>query len=541
CFVCLVFIYIPDLAETSEPRYNESINRPNKPPSLPPRKVARPRSPWHDVPKNNSPIYGNFQDLGIKVAEKEEEEEEEAIKESTEPTCEKQSAPQAGEWDQELQDELLGTPRGFVYIQNKWKAAEKSCEQSRSHRRGSKGKSPIQKSPQSPETCGMREGFKLKHTRSSSSESGGSNIVGQETAVNDLYSDVNKDHPSAKTIIKCFNAQSERISRKESESNEETVGTESGWANKSNNADVTQQGSTKPENGDILVNHRRDSIHGRGQSDDTVVVLRKSQNISQFSKHQVMANETEQFGTINNESRSESSSSHICCEGRCSKEYGDKMNNGSGCYPSVPEKTATKEFADKTVDTSDYEECEDLMPRLNRHSDELNLLLAQLAEITSAPLLPQGAATSLVDLPDGRKPKTQAEQSSSLSPAQPESVCLHDLVHFPLQFVLGPIRRRRHSDPDYDVPRPHGSLLHLLAPNRTSSRSSGNSQSGQESDVIEATRFFGEADLTSNSARSSLSLRHSVISEVDDQQSDSSYYVSMAPDSLEVSPNRSVD
>lgn len=66
--------------------------------------------------------------------------------------------------------------------------------------------------------------------------------------------------------------------------------------------------------------------------------------------------------------------------------------------------------------------------------------------------------------------------------------------------MLGPIRRRRHSDPDYDVPRPHGSLLHLLSSNRMLSHSSDNSQSGQESDVIEATRFFGETDLTSTSA-----------------------------------------
>jgi hypothetical protein len=38
----------------------------------------------------------------------------------------------------------------------------------------------------------------------------------------------------------------------------------------------------------------------------------------------------------------------------------------------------------------------------------------------------------------------------------------------------------------------------------------------------------------------SLSLRHSVISEVDDQ-SDMSYYVSMAPDSLEVPLNKDME
>lgn len=66
--------------------------------------------------------------------------------------------------------------------------------------------------------------------------------------------------------------------------------------------------------------------------------------------------------------------------------------------------------------------------------------------------------------------------------------------------MLGPIRRRRHSDPDYDVPRPHGPLLHLLLPNGMSS--GDHRQSGQESDAIEATRFFGEVDMSSSSAHS---------------------------------------
>jgi len=68
--------------------------------------------------------------------------------------------------------------------------------------------------------------------------------------------------------------------------------------------------------------------------------------------------------------------------------------------------------------------------------------------------------------------------------------------------VLGPIRRRRHSDPDYDVPRPHGPLLRLLLPNGMHYHSGDNRQSGQESDAIEATRFFGEVDMSSSSAHS---------------------------------------
>ncbi|XP_047116740.1 uncharacterized protein LOC124797429 [Schistocerca piceifrons] len=69
----------------------------------------------------------------------------------------------------------------------------------------------------------------------------------------------------------------------------------------------------------------------------------------------------------------------------------------------------------------------------NRNSNDLNILLAQLAEITTAPLLTPGATSSLVNYP-------HSDMNDKLA-------------------LMEPIRRRRHSEPDYDIPRPHQPLL----------------------------------------------------------------------------------
>lgn len=69
----------------------------------------------------------------------------------------------------------------------------------------------------------------------------------------------------------------------------------------------------------------------------------------------------------------------------------------------------------------------------NRNSNDLNILLAQLAEITTAPLLTPGATSSLVNYP-------HSDMNDQLA-------------------LMEPIRRRRHSEPDYDIPRPHQLLL----------------------------------------------------------------------------------
>ncbi|XP_034251680.1 uncharacterized protein LOC117651619 [Thrips palmi] len=81
----------------------------------------------------------------------------------------------------------------------------------------------------------------------------------------------------------------------------------------------------------------------------------------------------------------------------------------------------------------------------NRHSDELNDLLAQLAGMTTAPLLPVGATCSLQvgsRGPDG--------ESASSTTAHKQSLSLE---------VVG---NMYDSEPDYDIPRPHASLLQIL-------------------------------------------------------------------------------
>lgn len=491
---------------------NEGIDRPNKPPKLPPRKVGRPPSPWHDVPKNNSPIYGNFDDLAVATQQENEKNVEDSSKKQAEEKTEK--------WNEDIQDDLLGTPLGFAYIQNKWKAAEKSGELT------SKGKvSPVQKSPgknrsleRSSEEC------RRKHTRSSSNSSVGKSSINsiksdysdaeQNCSTSEVYTEIQR--MSAKSIIKNFNSQSNRKvettihpHRNIDQSKCDSVFFK-----------VKSNENLKVSNvNEVICESVRSDNHVECNNDfqnidsaiDTTVTLRRSQDLvcqkTELNHSPPSSQDSSTFMKGEFRSRSDSST-----------QTSQISHNGSLGHGNA------KEVCGNGID--DGEEY-DIMPRLNRHSDELNILLAQLAEITSAPLLPQGVATSLSDIPDGRKSKLETEKPPEPSQLQPE------------QFVLGPIRRRRHSDPDYDVPRPHGSLLHLLAANRTSSRSS-QSHSGQESDVIEATHFFGEQDLISNSGRSSLSLRHSVISEVDDQ-SDTSYYVSMAPDSLEVPQVKDVE
>ncbi|XP_021915035.1 uncharacterized protein LOC110827578 isoform X2 [Zootermopsis nevadensis] len=578
------------VCEASRYRCNDSLNRANKPPSLPPRRVARPHSPWHDVPKNNSPVYGNFQDLGITTGIKEDSK----IKETLEPMNEKQSTAQATECVQEFQDEYLGTPRGFVYVQNKWKAAEKSGEQ-HVDQPGTKGKLLFQKSPQRdtfPEKCSSTE-VKENHVGSEDGDSSGSDIVSHEhecgtevvasTYSSDIYSDVHKEHVSTKTVINSLNSQNDEVMDRVSDSNNvedkkggNAVNCVKDETDKVNNVklkcnvNIEQKiGSIETKHhdvsGDIIINYSNDdhnkfninTTHQKYHSDDTVVTLRKSQSgsISMCNKHEMFLKDTKNCEVAVNYESKELPSNELRNERDRKNGTEDNvfiMNNNTVCSnifsistdSSAQQETKTlfnnvynqnmlksgitEDVCSRSVDSAETGGCEDAVPRLNRHSDELNLLLAQLAEITSAPLLPQCAATSLVDIPKGRKPKAQTDESSQLDATQPKS------------FVLGPIRRRRHSDPDYDVPRPHGSLLHLLSSNRMASHSSDHSESGQESDVIQATRFFGDTENSSNSTCSSLSLRHSVISEVDDQ-SDMSYYISMAPDSLEVPLNKNVE
>lgn len=91
---------------------------------------------------------------------------------------------------------------------------------------------------------------------------------------------------------------------------------------------------------------------------------------------------------------------------------------------------------------------------MKRHSDELNDLLAQLAGMTTAPLLPVGATCSL-QVGIGDPWTTSAEGKSSTNCA---TVCKQSLS-------LDAVANMYDSEPDYDIPRPHASLLQILPQN----------------------------------------------------------------------------
>lgn len=108
----------------------------------------------------------------------------------------------------------------------------------------------------------------------------------------------------------------------------------------------------------------------------------------------------------------------------------------------------------------------------SKPNDELNDLLAQLAGMTTAPLLPVGTTCSLQITAHDSDTEVVGDVSArkqSLSLEAVTTVC--------------------DSDPDYDVPRPHASLLHILPQN-------GRSLSRADDDgiVVEATHFFSRPE-----------------------------------------------
>ncbi|XP_063904349.1 uncharacterized protein LOC135123530 isoform X2 [Zophobas morio] len=119
--------------------------------------------------------------------------------------------------------------------------------------------------------------------------------------------------------------------------------------------------------------------------------------------------------------------------------------------------------------------------KLCRHSDELNKLLNELTKVTSAPIMTPGVTSSLVN------PNLTDEE----------------------WLKLLPIRQRRLSEPDYDVPRLHTSIQ---LPKTES-----------DADALPATRFFGPV-LPSSLTENKQSKQEPVPSPP----------VSMTPDSLEV-------
>ncbi|RZC40291.1 PH domain containing protein [Asbolus verrucosus] len=116
--------------------------------------------------------------------------------------------------------------------------------------------------------------------------------------------------------------------------------------------------------------------------------------------------------------------------------------------------------------------------KTHRHSDELNTLLNELAKVTSAPIMTPGVTSSLIN------PNLTDEE----------------------WLKLLPVRQRRMSEPDYDVPRPHKSIQLPVK--------------HENSDAIPVTRFFGPVlppTITDNPTNKEDSL-----------------CTSMTPDSLEV-------
>ncbi|XP_076270119.1 uncharacterized protein LOC143202452 isoform X2 [Rhynchophorus ferrugineus] len=84
----------------------------------------------------------------------------------------------------------------------------------------------------------------------------------------------------------------------------------------------------------------------------------------------------------------------------------------------------------------------------NTDSSDLNKLLDELAKVTTAPIMTPGVTTSLIN---------------------PE------ITDAELMNII-PIRTRRLSDPDYDIPRPHRSLTNIQK---------------KDNNALQATRFFG--------------------------------------------------
>jgi hypothetical protein len=487
--VTITFLSGP-VVEFSRYRCNDGINRANKPPSLPPRRVARPRSPWHDVPKNNSPVYGNFQDFAATAVEKGDV----ARKETVDTTTEKQSVSQCAEWDQDIQDELLGTPRGFFHIQNKWKAAEKSgdwccCQQS------NKEKPLFENSTQKgtfPENCRNTEEIRVTGVGSSNGDSVRSDTLSHEhetgtvfvtnTCRSDIYSVVHKDHLTAKNVTQGLNLHTEKdedkpaylynIDDKKAYKELNCVNDKSGEV-EVNNVEMKCNGNaelnigstcTKIEHDgtsdDRILNYSNGSHNNlniittnyRDLSDDVTITLRKSEIDSASTKDEVFLSGTKNCQVVLSGGNDNQTSINFCSE-RDNKEVeeeskdkayniknssiGGEFGNMSTNSSSQQEiKTLFNNVYNKNILTSGMPKDlsyrvaenagkmghEEVIPHLNRHSDELNLLLAQLAEITSAPLLPQGAASSLVDIPDEKRPKPHADDSSQIVTIQPELV-----------------------------------------------------------------------------------------------------------------------
>ncbi|XP_046392444.1 uncharacterized protein LOC124160604 isoform X2 [Ischnura elegans] len=156
--------------------------------------------------------------------------------------------------------------------------------------------------------------------------------------------------------------------------------------------------------------------------------------------------------------------------------YGVRNGNGVSVSPRLSWENQREQYGASSTPISSIEP----LLRSGNQVDELSLLLSELDRINSSPLPQDSYGTN-------HRPASEEVKPAAV---------------FEVDYITAfPIRRRRNSDPDYDIPRPHR-IPHIQAtkeepiveippptvkqPDR---RSAG--RENTDSIVIEATRFFG--------------------------------------------------
>ncbi|XP_066995752.2 uncharacterized protein [Anabrus simplex] len=462
-------------------------------PQLPPRRTRRPSSPWHDIPTNNSPVYGNFNFHSIS---------------SSENKCNEDNSV----WSQEMQDELLGTPQGYSYLQNKWKAAEGSVEW---HRELRQVAFPVNTRNQGPKLLNTNDSEHVVHH----DHSDGNVFKTESSFRNNEEDSVRVD--SAEIYSKIDKKLGEITNNSTQEKNE--VGSKEFCEQGVKNVKQTEQKSSE-----VCVVENMNYIPCCNLNSNNITLLTLQVETSQdehFQKDSLMT-------SLCTQAESELDDSIISINPSVSKRTNSELD-----HENIIVLSKDQNYFGGMKDGNVHSECEcdnkitsDEIPSIkkmetesnpgivlregtkevtNRYSDELNLLLAQLAEITSAPLLSPGATKSLIDFPESKTSH------------------FHDLSFSDQITLLGPIRRRRHSEPDYDIPRPHNSLIQIKS-FPTAPMHLPYASIYQDKNLIETTQFL-EPSLPEEPSETS-----SVMKDTD--QTQLSWTLSMAPDSLEPIP-----
>ncbi|XP_063220825.1 uncharacterized protein LOC134530138 [Bacillus rossius redtenbacheri] len=379
------------------------------PPELPPRRLVRPRSPWHDVPSNNSPIYGNCEEL------------------------------------------FSDGPQGYAVVRSRWQAAEAggAAQWTRERRQVT-----------FPSRLGQRAGpgdaspppgpaltLVLATVHSEDGGCGGENTTSVPRVAEGTKPAAS---PPAPALMKT-NTYIDLISEGEHEAI--NLDEESSECDDESHTCITVGEITLADIHDCsrkvtdrLQNTNDSALGNEEVSEDMAPDSLMSDDASQCSASWDMSRWVAEEGKSRDApacpacSPGDGARPLQCVLLPVAKRHSDELND-------VQEDVERVELRRPTGDALACPACSPgdgarplqcvLLPVAQRHSDELNLLLAQLAEITSAPLLSPGVTISLVDFPEGRTHGSELDEWAA----------------------VGPIRRRRHSDPDYDVPRPHRSLL----------------------------------------------------------------------------------